>query len=272
MEQLPQPPWRPFDLFYIIDSVKTDRDIDHTKFDVKFHKWTIDVFRKLNAFNLLPTYKSILLDVDPRDNSIRVPNDYIEYTKIGLVSNGKILNLSLNDNISIAQQRYNCCLEAVTELNFNSNAEMGVPFYSTISWYDWQWYYLPSFHNGQFVAGRYGQGEGFYRGGYREDKANRRIVFDQFLKFPTVCLEYKSSGGIITGNTYLPENAIAPMVNGVHRERCKHSKDPAEHADFALYNREFSRSVKLLAAQEAGLTAGQILDIFRSSIHQLPKR
>ena len=266
-----EPCFKPYDLSYIVDAVKTDLDIAHTRHDLRFYKWAVDTFREMNEFGVLPTYKSIRLKVDKSDNSITFPHDYEEYTKVGIDNNGYILNLSLNKNLVIAPPRLDCCLETINEtVNISSQELGGLPYYSTGSWWDYQWFYLPSWHNGQFVAGRYGRGEGFNRGAYRVD--GRKMYFDKVLPVDVVILEYKSNGDIADGNAYLPSFAIKGLVSGVHKLRCLHSKNPVEKNDYRIHTRRYTMAIKQIVAQINALSPFQILDIVRSSIHQLPKR
>jgi len=262
-----------FDLWYIVNSCKMDIDLDNTKHDLRFLKWAIDGFRDMNEAGVLNnTYKTLRLKVND-DNTVDYPKDYESYTKLGFICGDQIINFKANDNISLAPPKVDCNDQIIKEAcdcvntgNFNSN---------TFSYGYWNtnWQYIPYFHNGQFTAGFYGLGEGFNTAEFREDPENARFKFGHGIHgFKEVVLEYKSTGGLENGNTYIPESAIKCLRSYVHWQRCLFSKDPAEHRDHDLHRRRYQRNIKRVVASINAMTAVEILDIVRSSFHQLPKR
>ena len=264
-----------YDLWYIVASVKADIDQVDTKHDVKFMKWAIDGFRDMNEAGVLPCYKSVRLPINA-DGTVDWPDDYEDYSKIGLCVNGRIINFTLNQSLCLAPPNTDCCGQTLPDLSAVVYSPDFVPPMASGYW-NWQWYYLPSFHNGQFVAGMFGVGEGFSIGQFAVDAANRRfkLNFEAVAKFATqheIVLEYKSNGGIDEGNAYIPEFAIKALRSYVHWQRCLFSKNPADNQFMETHRRRYQRNIKRIVAQVNGMTTTQILDIIRASIYQMPKR
>lgn len=249
----------PRDLWYVVNSVKIDIDLTSTTHDLKFYKWAVDAFRRLNMANILSTQKTVKLTLDDY-NAVLLPDDYVDYMKIGACVGGYIVNFDANENICLKRDAPCNCDTIVSALSNTTNL-----------YYD-EWMYLPYFHNGQFVAGLFGKGEGFYGGGYRIDHELRKIQFDDYVTVDDIILEYESSGGIENGNAYIPEYAVDAMRQYVHWQRCKFSRDPDEHADVERMRRDFKVAATQALRKVAGMTPNEILSIVRSSFHQMPKR
>jgi len=261
-----------FDLWYIVASCKADLDLDSTKHDLRFLKWAIDGFRDLNESGVLETYKSVRLTVN-KNGTVDLPDDYEDYTKVGLCEHGYIINFVANDTICLVPPKVDCCLDAVKEAErCCRDGNFGAGGYLNDGWYGNQWYYLPSFHNGQFTAGIYGLGAGFYNAGFRVNDADRTIQFDKFLCAKEIILEYRSNGGIDKGNAYIPDFAIKALRHYVHWQRCMFSRDPLEKRDTEMHRFRYQRNLKRIVAQINALTASELLDIVRSSFHQAAKR
>ena len=71
-------------LAYVVSSVMTYIGVSDEKHYVRFLKWAVDGYRKMNLHGLLPTIRSIELEIDKSTNSANIPDDYIEYLKIGV--------------------------------------------------------------------------------------------------------------------------------------------------------------------------------------------
>lgn len=269
------------DLWYVVNSVKMDLEIDTNQFDLKFYKWAVDMYKEMCAANVIRNnFKTVrlpaLLDTMSGQRYAELPDDFIDYYKIGICMCGYIINLDANDLICLAPPKLDCCGEALAEqMNSivgacESNGTGQYAFPAAFS-YDQTWDYFPYFKNGQFVAGMYGRGEGGYRAGYRIDFENRRIVFDKYLTHDEVILEYKSEG-INNGNAIVPAGVEKTLAYGVHWQRCMFSNKKEEKADRDSFRKRYQRGLKQCMARIMAMSVVEILDIYRASIHQAPKR
>jgi len=261
----------PYDLWYIVESVKQDIDLLNTRHDLKLFKWAIDGYKELNCYNVLKTHRTVKIAMNA-DGTIYLPDDceFGSIIKIGVCVNGYIVNFWANEEICLKKKEA-CDCDTIT--NTISSITAGV-FEGEHSWF-----YLPYHHNNQFVAGMYGLGEGFYGGGFRFNEERGVIQFDSYVKASHVIVEYKSDGEIsINGNAYIPELAIRPLRNYVHRERCQFEIAPDRRMtallrqDAIKFGQRYANGLKAAIAKIRGMTHTEILDIYRNSLTQLPKR
>lgn len=264
---------QPKDLWYLVSSVKSDIQAKNSNHDLTFYKWAIDWFRELNQVNLLPTLRTAVLDIND-DGSVDFPSDYAGWNKIGFPCNGYIINFAVNDRISLVPKTRDCDGKIISSyLDTLCNSCVTNQWAADCG--D-NWYYIPYHHNGQFVAGMYGRGEGFYHGGYRINEEKNQIQLDEYVYkyrgLKQVVLEYESNGGIDQGNAYIPDYALNSGRWYIHWQRSLFSIDPAVQRMKADYGRRYQRGIKMIVVKLNSMSAQQILSIVRASIHQLPKR
>lgn len=266
------------DLWYIVNSVKQDLGIDSNNHDLRFLKWTIDGYKDLALANVMRSAIKtarlpVIVDEMSGQRKVNLPDDYVDYYKIAICYRGYIINLDANDNICIAPPKLNCCgQEMVDAIDSQVDSWTSADDFAMFQNSNYYWDYFPYWKNGQFVAGMYGRGEGGYRAGYKIDFENRQIVFDQYLKATEIILEYKTQGIDDKGNAIVPEGCEGALIAFVHWKRSMFSKDQQEHRDYAEWRKRYQREVKRLNARIMAMSVVEILDIYRNSIHQGPKR
>lgn len=278
MIQLPGPIIK--DKWYVVASVKADLEIDNTTHDFKFSKWAMDGFKELAFANIEHRgFKTCRLPIfyDPHTWTQRVnlPDDFIDYYKISLWFNGKLINLDANDEIDMSSPVLDCCGDELNQKfwgNLNqccteqapcppANAPCAgaiVPTYQNCDvvglnggnwgpgntgYWGW-WGYAPFWSNGQFVAGMYGRGAHRYRGGYRIDWEKRQIVIEECLvangKICEINLEYKTNG-LGDGNFVINDGVENCLRYYVHWQRKMFEMDTKQarmvgRADMAMVN------------------------------------
>jgi hypothetical protein len=258
-----------YDLNYCTASTLADIDKTESKAYLRHLKWANDAFRRLNLADGLPTMKTVTLEVDQATNTVTLPNDYIEYSKIGLCVDGVLLNFDLNDSL---------CLDSAspTSVCTCSDEEISTAISTCCNGgvVDGSWYYpyYSSWHNGQFVAGIYGVGAGFNRGGYKINLEANKIQFDSCVTATEIVLEYKSSGLSSDGNAIVPQTAIPPILAFIHWKRCLFSKDPFEKRDAEAHRRSWVAESSAMIKRKNTLTYTEWLQLFRKLTYQTPKR
>lgn len=138
-------------------------------------------FRELNMdVSAVPKIDS--LEIDTTLDFITLPNDYVQYVRVGIVGPGGIIYpLGKNDSIALPRQRDDCGdLERDTENN-------------TGGYWAWGWDgYADNYRDGQATGRMFGLGGGNnVNGYYRIDREQKRMYLQNVLSGTThIVLEY----------------------------------------------------------------------------------
>lgn len=272
-----------YNLDYVVRSCLADIDEpDTSPLYMKMLKWANDGYRRLNLAGLMPvTMKSIYIDVDLATNTFELPNDYLYYIKIGMCYKGHVINLVADENICIRPDDPKAC-ECDSELIANrirygcdcidGNAVDGQQQFG--DWFNVTWYYpyYQHYHNGQFTAGYYGRGAGFYGNGFRVDAANNRIQLDSCIRMDKVYMEYASSGLNETGDAIIPQDAIPALQAFIHKQRCAFSRERTDKQQYPQFANLFRVEHRAMASRQQALTGAEWYNLFRNLTYQTPKR
>lgn len=220
----------------------------------------IDAYTKLNLITL-DHVETVYLDMDER-NVVVLPDDYLDYVKIGVSLCGRIWTLTLNENIvtpkgeacglPIDKVAAGCCDRFPNEFPLPAFGYVWAPFY---------W-------NGTYYPELYSWGGGFNTGYYKIDRQERLLIITGVPRTQIV-MEYKSTGIKPGGGTLIPRQAVDCLVYYVMWQQTEFGliagnpqrwKDLYEEEDTLLMNLEYSH------------TADEYLDAFYSSWRQGPKR
>ncbi len=262
--------YQPKSLWYVTEQVAADIDMANSKHFMKFFQWCIRGFVEMNKANVIPTtIKSATLFLNEHHEAY-LPADYYDFIKVGVCCHGYLINFDRNDSICLERRdpctdkEISCCFGE----NLNNAGNVNLWFWGN----GWQWGYMPYQHNGQFTAGYYGRGEGFYHGGYRIDREKGIIKFDRCVRAEHVVLEYQSSGGVESGNAWITDDCIEALRHYVHWQRCMFAFDKAERVNMDYHRKRYQREVRRLVAKQNSVTSADFVALFRASISQLPKR
>jgi len=253
-------------LAYIVSSVMTDIGVSDERHYVRFLKWAIDGYRKMNLHGLMPTIKTVELDVNKATNTVDLPEDYMDYIKVGVCINGRLINFDLNNNIC-GNGENNCpCEPHVIQQALTDTDGVYLDYNTT-----WE-FYNSRVNNGIYTAGLYGVGAGFNGGGYKIDLQNHRIIFDSYVNADTITLEYRSTGIADDGSAKVDEGAIESLVNYVNYQRCVFSKDPYDRTLISLFKSNFENAAMSYNARNNARTPHYWMQLMRNDIHQAVKR
>lgn len=189
-------------------------------------------------------------------NIVELPPDCIDYSKIGIVMNGQVINLGLNN--SIALDRAEKCGQPIHLFN-------NAAFPTTLGGY----YYAPHFYGGRQVDTLYGLGGGFRRGYYRVDLERRQIQLQGDVPRCEIVLEYLSSG--IKPGSVIPLQAFIPLKNWLHWQDIEFDKR-VPMGEKERKKRLYEESVEKMRVFEYSRTLSEYLDGFYSTTGQTPKR
>lgn len=260
-----------YNIAYIAKSALADLDaVDNREYQ-RMVKYAIDGFRKLRLAGLMPqTNKTIRVDISD-NNTTWLPDDYVDFIKIGINCNGKILNLDYNEklfgNLNPNSTNNDCnCTSLANMQDYLCGCEGDAPD----GWWAW-WYSYPTWLDGAFYGGYYGYGSAVYRGGYKIDLRQRIIFFDSWIKATEVILEYESNG-IEGDSTIIPESAIPVLLAWVHYKKNQHNPNLGTRLSLQPYYQEYIQELKAFRARQLSMTAHDWRQMYLETFSQSPKR
>lgn len=263
-----------YSLNYVVMNVLAKINKPEKNLYMRLLQFANNGFRRLNLADGMPvTMKTVTLPVDAATNTAILPNDYVDYYKIGLCINGVLVNFDMNDSLCLdsAEPASVCSCEEIAEsISTCCNGSGGSAFSGGDSAYGtWYYPYYSYWHNGQFVAGAYGVGAGYRHGGYKINIPANKIQFDSCVTASEIVLEYKSSGLTGDGNAIIEQTAIPALIAYVQMEYNESVKDKywAEK-----YRRAFVAEAGAMFKREGALSYSEWLSLFRSLTYSSPKR
>lgn len=257
-----------YTLDYCVRTALADRgESDLDKYQ-QFFNFAIASYRRLNLAGLLPTVKSVMLEVDPNTHTAELPDDYVSFIKIGFCKNGHVVNLDYDEDLCTqAQLGLNpnddcdsCAVNIESDLNaIASDCTDGLG----------AWWYFPYYFNDAWYGGLYGYGSARYRGGYKI--VGNQICFASNVTAERVLMEYKSNG-IDGANTIIPEGAIDVIVSHIHLKAVTFDKNRNTRLDIVPYQQNYNMAVRAFRARHCALSAHDWKLAYLSSFSQSVKR
>ena len=203
---------------------------------------------------ILPHFiKTVSLPVN--DNlTVDFPKDYVDYTAIGVISDGRLYFLSHNPRLYHPISTDDCGNE--------ENANQGKVDSLDFSTYPYSGYW---FSNYAFAEG-YGRIFGYGGAGinthgyYREDLENSRFIFDDRLTASEIYLEYKSNGIQPDGSALIPEQAIETIIEWVHWRQSKRKGERTPVSQKMYNEKNYKHARRDLVLRVNGFTLSEFLD------------
>lgn len=247
---------------YVVQRVLMDLDdYSMTKYE-KFLQYCIDGYMDLNLFTM-QSVKVAYLPVK-ENKTVDLPEDYIQYTKIGFNSGGMIEVLGLNNDLMLPRDKDDC--------GNTVNDNTGECSIDDIVFPNYGYYFAPHFRNGQYVGELYaGVGAGDKNGTYRIDRDMRQIAFNSDIIANTIILEYKSAGVSGDGSTFVPRQCVPALVSYIHWKRKEYNDKVAMGEKERLKNNYYIEFEKLRDL-EFSFTIEEYLSSRRSTYAMIPKR
>lgn len=183
----------------------------------------------------------------------KLPDDYIDYVKVGINMRGVIWTLGMNSDIALPRDA-DCGNDA-------RDLYTGNLVYPTGGYY-----FTDHYRDGEFVGGLYGMGGGFREAYYRIDRERHQIVFSGPTPRGEVVLEYKSSG--ISSQTLIPREAVNAIVAYIHYKR-NINKD---RVSMLTFKELFDEEEQKLRSLNFKFTYEEYMDMLYSNSRQTLKR
>lgn len=191
----------PKTLGYIVNSVlNRTGNYDDRKY-VRYLQFAIDSLREINILHSDMGIQVAYLDMSDT-RTIDYPQDYVKYTKVGILIGNRVWTLSVNDDIALPREE---------ECGLPINDWPNVPdaILPTLGGYR----FAPHWRLNSYVGGLYGIGGGVNIGYFREDTQRRQFVFSNSIPGKQIVLEYISNG--ISGATVVPDQWVNAIIQGV---------------------------------------------------------
>lgn len=213
-----------------------------------------DGIRQLNLYNL--TQVKVVYLVPNSANIVELPDDYVQYTKIGIMVSGRLWTLTLNKNI-VPPRDIQCGMDIRV-----TNSGLSTFPYGGYNFVD-HWY------GDRFITGLYGLGGGLNTGYFNIDSENKTIVLDGCIFTNQIILEYKTDG--IGEGTPVPPQAIEPLKKRL--DFLKRWHDPRVGiGEKQLAKQLMDESIFELQCFENIVNLDEWMDSFYESSSQSPKR
>lgn len=178
---------------YVADSIMAKDDSLNHRDKKKIKQLIIEGFGDMSMYHL-PTVEVQYLYMDD-SKSISVPNDYIDYLKVGVPVQGK-LKIATEDKSILLPRKFQDGKDVGNLDATNANPSV---------------FFSDHFRNGKFVGGIYGAAGGKNTVYFRYDHELRQIRFIRDVPRSEVVLEYISSGVTLSGGTNIPRECVLPL-------------------------------------------------------------
>lgn len=218
-------------------------DYDKVYF-LRYKQWAIRGMKKL-GLHVLNIRETDYFTVDS-NNLVNLPDDFIDYIRVGVVLDGRIWTLTQNENIPLTREWEGGQPVQYTDIQDTE------PLPEIGTWLAAP----PKVYNLAF---------------FRYDKEYNRMVFSGDMAGESVLIEYISTGVSKNGVTYVPVQAEEAVIAWVHYQRVLN--DPKSTiGERQLREYIWKGTVADLSDFEFSLSYDDILDILSAGYTQGAKR
>lgn len=134
----------------------------------------------------------------PETLQVRLPHDYVQYTKIGVITNGRVVMLGLDDRLALPEAP-SIDGPGIHEVLADSLYSDSIGFY-----------FAPHIYNGQAISALFGMGGGRFQDYYKIDKVNKQIIFSNDLPGKQIVMEYIGVDGLCD-DSYVPPHYVEAL-------------------------------------------------------------
>lgn len=260
-------------LDYCVNTVLAELNDYSTTNYQKYLQLAIRGYRQLRLFTL-PSIKVEYLTVNTDNNTVDLPYDFVDYTKVGLCRGGTVVTLSLNESLCLPRATCKCGDSLSSVLNSTGTPDESIlqNFFSVQgSAFNYGYFFASHFRNGQYVGEMYGMGGGFNEAYFRIDKQRHQIAFSDAIQGGEIVLEYISNGIEADGSAVIPVQAVETVIAYIHWQRLWHNpKVPMNEK--ILKKENYIEEETMLRHFEFAPTIDEIMDTFYASYKSSPKR
>lgn len=225
----------------------------------RFYQFGLSFLRQKH-FTTTGFPKVVQLTINENNDTADLPNDYVQYIKIGLCINGQIYSLGLDNSICL-NPSFDQCGNPVRE-NYQSLGYNG-------------WGYIGDrvgdhYRNGEMMGRFFGIGaDNNALGYYRINKETNQIQFSQLTCTANVVLEYLSDVNSLDGDFEVHPFSVEALKNYMfYMYKFRSSKSLGE---IELANDLYKKSFLLMQRMFATSTLDEWIAAFQSGNMSAPK-
>jgi hypothetical protein len=192
--------------------------------------------REMN-FDVVGEIKTYIAKIDSF-KSVPLPKDFVDYNKIGILYDGKVQTIGLNEDLSRLRESGAC---QATFSNAQDEEGSIASFASEIT--------------------------NIYNNGYKVLKEHNRIQFDQTIPDCTVYIEYISDGGALHGNSLVHPYMAQAMEDFIIWKHKENTRSTGIY-EKGVYRKEYHTQRRLMLNRLSPIDLRTILQIVRKNSHQ----
>lgn len=240
----------------IVDSVIADLDEGTT------HNWDRYLhfaLRGVQTWQMDSAQEVITKILTPNGyNAIDFPDDYLDWTKVGIQLGDKIITFGVNDDIALEHDTDEC-----GNPKLNSPADCNCTDYH--DGYGGYWFHNVINEYGEHLGKSFGYGGGgSFQGYFRVDKDRKQIQFDGNVSAKKIYLEYISNGFDPCSETMVNKYAEDLIRTYIHWQRAifKHGRSSSEAQ---AWGEDYDTQLRLSRARVFSITKEEVIELSRKS-------
>lgn len=191
------------------------------------------------------------------NNTATLPNDFVDYTAVGVCDGGRIRHLSENTNICLPTETE--CGVSQRDVTTTTNNENNHS----------QYVFVPHYYDGVYYEDYTAEG-GFNTSYFRVDKAGRRLVFlnDANASGQQVILEYIAND--INKDTVIPRSAVPVLEAYINYAKLEYKN--VNFGEKRMAQRNYRNKLRKFRALNYSFTAQRWSDVISKNYTQGLKR
>lgn len=234
-------------LDYVVASIINMAEVDERRL-VHIKQLVIEGYQELCIFHLSNMKVSYLSIED--NNIVTLPNDFLFYSKIGILINGRVHTLTLDDSIALPRA-LDCGEDTAISSTYNFS--------------------LSSDYNQPYNTSSYFGRSSVNVGKYRIDEERRVIQLSGMLGQSGIVLEYCTIP-IKIGEDTMVKRYVVPSLRAYVMEKMVQYDTRVRDNEKERRHQDYIAEIYKLRTIEHGLTADEYMDIINATRQQVPKR
>tara|TARA_B100000497_G_C7691985_1_gene421076 strand:+ start:2346 stop:3107 length:762 start_codon:yes stop_codon:yes gene_type:complete len=226
---------------------------------LQYTDFAVRTLKELN-FDVVQNIRSIeLVPHDVNKTRYDLPQDFVNYVKIGICTNGVVAPLGEAPGLCLVESYDDCgyVVSRTPDVSFETPID-------TVYWFE-------GLKNGEFVGKRFGaRGGQNSKGYYRVDRENNQLLVDSIAAGSTIIMEYISDGTTADGNMKVHSFAEEALRSGI-RHRSLRSKRNIPANEKELSRRDFYNEKRLARARMKSFNKDEAMQMARKGFQSAPK-
>jgi hypothetical protein len=244
-------------LLEIIEEYKVESGVSNNA-HLKISTMALSGLREFQSQGLNTTaIKTISIPVSSL-GTVPIPDDYINYTKVGINYSGRLWTLTVNRDMLPPSRKVECGMTVEEAQNISSANQI-----------EDAWAFLPHYSNsGSYVSKKFGLGGGWNSQGYfKEDLTNRRFLLD--TPAGEIVLEYISDE--VGLDAIVPQYAVEGIKSWIDYKMAMYDKSIGAYMKSELGSALDSQMKKIIQLKTP-FRVDEYLDSFYTDVYQGLKR